>query len=302
MHIDRKVITTVALMWAICGSLPAATIYVNNQLGNDRASGLSAEPNVHNGPVRTLATALERAGRADHIVLANTGEPYRESISLSLPKHSGFPSRPFVIDGGGAVLDGTVAAAPGAWRHVEGNVFAMRPRRLTYQQLFSAGQPLKQTTLLSKYEAANLKPLQWALHNGKIYFCTEGNHVPNEYRLRHAGLQTGITLYDVRHVRIENIVIQGFQQDGINAHELVRDCLLVDIDSRANGRSGLSVGGVSRVLAEQCNFYENGRAQVRTEGLGELELIGCDVGDITAPAYRANGRRLVVDGMEAGAP
>jgi hypothetical protein len=280
----------------------ATNYYVNNQLGNDRATGLSALPDAENGPVRSISVALARASRADRIVLADTGQPYREPISLSLPQHSGFPDKPFVLDGGGAVLDGTVTAAPGAWRHVEGNVFAMRPRRLTYQQLFSAGQPLKQAALLSRYEVANLQPLEWALFDGQIFFRTEGNKIPQEYTLRHAGLQTGITLYDVRHVLVQNLVVQGFQQDGVNAHELVRDCQLVDIDSRANGRSGLSVGGVSRVSAVRSNFYENGRVQVRTEGLAELELTSCDVGHTTAAAFRTQGRSLIVDGKVVTAP
>ncbi len=292
-----RVAVQVGLLLSLAASASAATYYVNNQLGSDRASGLEPEPRADHGPVRTVRAALARAGRADRIVLAATGEPYREEISLSLPRHSGFRERPFVIDGGGAMLDGTVVADPRAWRHVEGNVFAMRPRRLTYQQLFDAGQPLERVPMWNAYEASGLDPLQWALLNGVMYFATEENQTPPDHALRHAGLQTGITLYDVRHVRIENLVIQGFQQDGINAHELVRDCVIVDVDSRANGRSGLSVGGASRVLAERCNFYSNGRVQVRTEGLGELELVGCDVGDDTAPAYEADGRRLLVDGQ-----
>lgn len=281
---------------------PAATYYVNNQLGSDHASGLTETLQPDHGPVRTIAAALARAGRGDRIVLADTGQPYREQISLSLPQHSGYRDRPFVIEGGGAVLDGTVVAALGAWRHVEGNVFAMRPSRLAYAQLFAAGQPLEQVKLQSRYDATSLSAKQWALEGGEILFATEGNQNPYEYPLRHTGLQTGITLYDVRHVRIENLVVQGFQQDGINAHELVRDCEIVGVDSRANGRSGLSVGGVSQVRAFQSNFYQNGRVQVRTEGLAELELGGCDVGNDTAPAYKSAGRRLMVDGAEVFAP
>ena len=280
----------------------AATIYVDNQVGHDAANGRAAEPDAEAGPVRTLAAALALATKGDRIVLAKTPQPYREEISLSWPQHSGYPDRPFVIDGNGAVLDGTVVAMPEAWKHIDGNVFAMRPRRLAYQQLFRAGEPLKQVPLLSKYEVASLQPLEWALYDGRIYFRTEGNATPLEYELRHAGLQTGITLYDVRHVRIVNLVVQGFQQDGINAHELVRDCQLIDVDSRANGRAGLSVGGVSRVSAVRSNFYANGRIQVRTEGLAELELEGCDVGDDTAPKFRTHGRRFVVDGAPVLAP
>src|SRR5690606_25077001 len=122
------------------------------------------------------------------------------------------------------------------------------------------------------------------------------------YELRHCGLQTGITLYNTRHVRIENLIVQGFQQDGINAHELVSHCQLVNVECRANGRSGLSVGGVSRVSVVGSHFYDNGRVQVRTEGLAHLELTGCDVAEEPAPAYSAGGRRLLVDGEPVTAP
>ena len=280
----------------------AKTIYVNNQMGSDSASGLSQQPEAEHGPVRTLTAALALASKADRIVVANTGVPYYESISLSLPQHSGFRHKPFVIEGNGAVLDGTLTHDLGAWQAVASDIFSMQPRRLTYQQLFAGGVPLERVDLTSVDELQQLQPTQWTLLNGRMYFRTEDNKIPTEYNLRHAGLQTGITLYDVRFVRIENLVVQGFQQDGVNAHELVRDCQLVDVDARANGRAGLSVGGVSRVEAERSNFYDNGRVQVRTEGLAELALEACEVDDATAPTYKTGGRSLKVDGKAVLAP
>lgn len=285
------------LLVALASSSFGDTFYVNNELGSDQATGLTPEPQAEHGPLRTIDVALIVAKRGDRIVLENTGIPYREMISLMGPHHSGFPDAPFVIDGNGATLDGTVEAAPNAWRNVGGNVFAMRPRRLTYQQLFSDGKPLARNIIYSKHDTAQIEPLHWALFDGLLYFRTEGNGIPGEYSLRHAGLQTGVTLYNVEHVRIENLVVQGFQQDGINAHELVRHCELTDIESRANGRAGISVGGVSRVEVVRGNFYDNGRVQVRTEGFGELDLVDCDVaGNGPAPAFQSNGRKLISNG------
>lgn len=278
------------------------TIYVDNLLGQDRANGLVAEASGERGPVRTLAAAMRLAGPSARIEVANTGVPYREMISLSLPRHSGSPNRPFTINGNGAVLDGTVVADYGAWQHVEGSVFAMRPRRLAYQQLFEGGKPLKRAPIHSVHQASALQPLEWSLVDEHLLFAAAEGKLPEGYELRHAGLQTGITLYQVKHVRIENLVVQGFQQDGINAHELVKHCELVDVESRANGRSGLSVGGVSDVTAVRSNFYDNGRIQVRTECLATLDLIDCDVEDEPVPAYDADGRKLTVDGKPVVAP
>ena len=57
----------------------------------------------------------------------------------------------------------------------------------------------------------------------------------------------GITLYEVRNVVIRDLIVQGFQLDGINAHDGVFDALLKKVTCRGNARSGICVGGASRV-------------------------------------------------------
>ncbi|MCA9241978.1 MAG: right-handed parallel beta-helix repeat-containing protein [Planctomycetales bacterium] len=273
--------------------------YVNNLLGDDRQNGLAEEPDVVDGPVATIGQALKIAAPGDHIYVANTGEPYREQVSLSGCNPRGRDDRPLVISGNGATLDGTVAAAYGAWRHVRGDVFAMRPRRLTYQQLFLQGKPLDRVHLVSLHGIdTTLEPLHWALGQGHIYLRVEQGHLPHLYDLRHAGLQTGITLHNTHNVVIEDFVVQGFQQDGLNAHELVKDCVLRRIECRANGRCGLSAGGVSRVRVEQSNFYDNGRWQVRAEQQAQIDLEQCDVAaSEQSLKYGLAGGRLTVDGQ-----
>ena len=250
---------------------PAAArdVFVNNVVGEDANRGQRPDAKPGDGPVRTLDRALRLVDRGGRIVLANTGEPYRDMISLCDVAQRGYPDLPLVIDGNGATLDGTVTAAPGAWRHENGNIFSFRPRRLAYQQLFRGEEPLRRVRAAG-YSSATvpLEPLEWALLTDRIAFRVEEGKLPEQYGLRHAGLQTGITLYNTEYVRIENLIIQGFQQDGINAHELVRNCELVRVECRANGRSGISVGGVSRVNIENCNCYDNGRAQLRWKGRG----------------------------------
>ena len=122
-----------------------------------------------------------------------------------------------------------------------------------------------------------LQPLEWALLADRIAFRVEDGRLPEQYGLRHAGLQTGITLYNTEYIRIENLVIQGFQQDGINAHELVRNCELVRVECRANGRSGISVGGVSRVTLRRLQVLrQRAEPQLRVEGQGRVTARGCD--------------------------
>ncbi|MEX0713437.1 MAG: hypothetical protein WD278_13865 [Pirellulales bacterium] len=49
-------------------------------------------------------------------------------------------------------------------------------------------------------------------------------------------MQTGITLYHMHDVAVVDLIVQGFQLDGINAHDGVRSCYLSGITCRGNGR------------------------------------------------------------------
>ncbi len=280
-----------------CSSTLGREILVNNLTGSDDPVGNAAAPDGGYGPVQTINRALCLAQPGDRIVIAKTPEPYREQIAISGSRLRGNSLRPLVITSDGAVLDGTVSAASGAWTHYQDDVFFFRPTRLAYQQLFLNGKPLKHVELTSiRGGGQGLNPLEWALIDGAILFRTDPSRLPDSYGLRHSGLQTGITLYNAKKVVIEGLVIQGFQQDGVNAHELVQDCTLRNLDCRANGRSGLSVGGASEVRAEACHFYDNGRFQVRTDSVGQLSLIDCDVEDLAeSPAYQDNSGRLLVN-------
>jgi hypothetical protein len=289
-------------MLSMVGQAIARDVYVSNVAGNDRYDGSSAGAESDSGPVRSLDRALRLVDRGGRVVLANTGEPYREIISLSDVHHRGYPDRPLVISGNGATLDGTVTAAPGAWRYENDNIFSFQPRRLAYQQLFRDGRPLPHVRAASFLGSrVGLPPLHWTLLTDRIAFRVEEGRLPEQYDLRHAGLQTGITLYNTQYVRIEDLVVQGFQQDGINAHELVAECELVRVECRANGRSGISVGGVSRVSIIDSNCYDNGRAQLRVEGLASVAAQGSDFGSETAdmPRIDVRGRgKAVIDGAE----
>lgn len=293
-----RLVLAVLLPLLLLAPASARDLFVDNRFGDDTRSGLAPMPADNDGPLATIEQALRIAAPGDHIRVANTGTPYREQVSIFGCNQHGLEGRPLTLSGNGAVLDGTVAAAYGAWRHVEGDVFAMRPRRLAYQQLFRDGQPLERAALVTHYGVAQaLGPLQWSYLDGRLLLRVEEGDLPSYYDLRHAGLQTGITLYNTRHVVIEDFIVQGFQQDGVNAHELVRDCVLRGVECRANGRSGLSVGGVSRVRADRCAFYDNGRVQVRAEGLSRLTLVGCEVaGGQGALRYGLRGGEILSGG------
>jgi hypothetical protein len=124
----------------------------------------------------------------------------------------------------------------------------------------------------------------------------EDGRLPRDYDLRHAGVQTGVSLYNTEHVRIENLIVQGFHTDGINAADTVRNCVIDRVECRANGRSGISIGGASRVTILQSSCYDNGRAQLRVEGYAKVELEDCDLDEQGATPLEVCGGQVTVDG------
>ena len=297
--------SAVRLSWTILICLlawPAGArdIHVSNTAGDDRFTGQHPGnmPDL-TGPVRSIARALRLAAPSDRIVVANTGQPYRESLSLVGSRHSGASFQRFVIQGNGAVLDGSAPVPPDAWEHYRGPVFRFRPISSEHQQLFLNARPLVRVIADRLADAPpKLEPLQWCLHNGRIYFCVEPLKLPEDYPVRFAEKPVGITLFHVQWVTIANLTIQGFQLDGINAFNSARMVTLAGVTCRGNGRSGINVGGASLVEIEGCLVGNNGAAQLLTQPVSETHVDGSDLLSNTAPAWVDHGGRLFLDGKE----
>ena len=136
---------------------------------------------------------------------------------------------------------------------------------------------------------ASVKPLEWSFIQGQVFFRVEKDRLPREYELAYTALPVGLTLYEVRHVVVSNLIVQGFQLDGVNAHDNVFDTSLIGLTCRGNGRSGISIGGASRVRLESCLVGDNGAAQVRTEGFSRTEIADSQLLENTAPAIVREG-------------
>jgi hypothetical protein len=268
----------------------ARDIYVNNVAGDDRFSGEApATEDARIGPCRTIAQALELAAGGDRIVLAATGAPYRESITLQAARHSGFRDRPFHILGGGATLYGAAPVPRGVWEHVGREVYRFSPPRKSFQLLFLDGKPAVRVPVeRGELQLPELQPRQWCLLQGHVYFRVEPSRIPDSYALEYCALPVGVTLYEVRNVVIQDLIVQGFQQDGINAHDGVVDAWLHRLTCRGNARSGLSVGGASRVQVSQCLLGGNGEAQLRTEGYSQTRISGSQLVDGSAPPVHSD--------------
>lgn len=276
----------------------ARDIYVDNRGGDDGATGRHEQYTADRaGPVRTITKALRLAQNGDRILLANTGKPYRESISLVGSRHGGTPVQRFVIQGNGAILDGSAPVPSEAWEHYRGDVFRFNPLKTEHQQLFLKDRPLL-SVIASRFSDTppKLEPLEWCLHHGYIYFRIERDRLLADYDLSYAEKETGITLLHVEYLTIADLTIQGFQIDGISAFNSARFINLVNVTCRGNGRAGVSVGGASLVDVERSVIGNNGIAQLLTEPWSQTNVRESQLLSNTAPAWVDRGGQVSIDG------
>jgi hypothetical protein len=307
----RRLMFACAMLLGLAEAALARQIFISNTAGDDRADGLLPQSTVNGGPVRSIGRALQLARPGDFLIVANTGIPYRESISLSTRDHSGTTVRPFTIQGNGAVLDGSQPVPVGAWESFRGSLYRFRPPKGGRHELFfSDGSPVPQVRVdRAAGKLPTLAAEQWCSHDGYIYFQLPPGKIPHDYKnakaLYYAALPVGITLYNVHDVRIVDLAIQGFRRDGVNAHDGNRGVRLGGLILRGNGRVGLAVGGSSQVEADGCLAGNNGTAQVIVEGHGTLSLKQTELLENPAPKIVRNGpdTRLFIDGqlLSAGA-
>jgi len=281
----------------------ARDIFVNNLSGDDRRDGSSATVvDGAGGPCRSIRRALQLANGGDRVVLAGTPEPYRESVTLQASRHSGLENRPFELIGNGAILDGTQPVPKGVWRHAGDDVYRFRPSRMAYHNLFLDGKPIRRKKAERGALLPKLEPLEWCLYDRHVYFRPEEGRVPHQYDLTHTTLTVGITLYETRHVVISDLVVQGFQLDGVNAHDSVFHTTMVGLTCRGNGRSGIAINGASRVTLIACLVGDNGAAQVHADGHSHTKIINCDLVPNSAPAVVRLGGEVLVSLGDAPTP
>jgi hypothetical protein len=269
-------------------------IFVDNLAGNDTRTGREpAGVGRENGPVRTIAKATRLARPGDRIVLAKTAEPYREQVTLQGGRCSGLGTgSPFVLEGNGAVIDGTTDVPDEAWQRVGAEVFRFGPRIKSHQSLFIAGEAVDRVPMRRGEVRPELSPLQWCLADGWVYLRSRPGETPQSYHALCAGLQTGITIYDVRDLVVRNVVVQGFALDGVNAHDNAFNLQLESVVSRDNGRSGFSIGGASRARLIGCEGTGNRVAQLRGEGFCHVLHTECKFDEAAAPAVAIEGGEI----------
>ncbi len=243
----------------------ASDIYVDNLIGNDAFDGELERPtDVGSGPVRTLHRALHLAGFGDRIVLTRAGGLYYDSLSLTGVRHSGTSERPFTIIGNGATLSGARAVTPEGWRRAGSDLWKLTLTRKGFYRLMRDGQSLPELLPQSGANQSGANPFemltagQWTAWRGDVYFRTDGD-APATQAFSYAAEQTGLSLYQVEHVRIIGLTLRDFRFDGLRAQNMCRDVTLENVNCLNNGRAGLAVSGSSQIEMLGGSLAENGR-------------------------------------------
>lgn len=313
----KRTAAVVLFLLFILSMIPLSTafgrdIYVDNVHGNDSFLGFNMRSVDTNGPVRSIARALQLAQQSDRIILANNPEPYRESVLLSGEKNSGAPNFPFRIEGNGATLDGTEPIPADYWRALgTRGIFVCRPLYVAHQNLFYRGKPVKRIDASHIHDfntlmAQDWKPMRWCLYDGEIYFKPreafmvrdDAKFLPYDdseaakkrtYALSCTKKQHGIALFQVHHVEISNLIVQGFQNDGIIASNMATGIQLNNVTCRGNARAGLVNGTGSSVWLKDCVLGNNQYAQLLTEENSLTSIFSSDLISYPAPAWIENG-------------
>lgn len=245
------------------GVIPASDIFVDNQTGSDAFDGLVERPvDSGSGPVKTLRRAMQIAGFGDRVVLTRQGTTYYDSLSLTGTKHSGTTQRPFTIVGNGATLSGARQVPTQGWRRAEPGLWKLTLTRKGFYRLMRDGRSLPEL----QHEAGlnpleSLAPGAWTAWRGEVYFRQE-DVAPTEQQFTYAADQTGLSLYQVEHVRIIDLTLRDFRFDGLHAQNMCRSVTLENVSTINNGRCGVAVSGTSQIDIVGGSFSENGRHSI----------------------------------------
>jgi len=261
----------------------AAELFVNNRIGADDSDGsipfVAAEPA---GPLKTISRAIALAKPSTVIHIANTGVPYTESLSLVGSRVSGTEYQSFQIRGNGAVVTGAVPLPPEAWQEVGIDLWQIRPWRKGHVQLVrdvQAVSELRRAPGESWTRRPEIPLNNWCFWQGTILLHADHLDNPSEQRYSLAQRDCGLTVYHASHITISDLTFRHFRLDGVNAHDLATDIVLRNVTLEGNGRSGLSVGGTSRVSLVESTVQGNRDFSVLVQ-----ELAGVSIDNATLDA------------------
>jgi hypothetical protein len=241
----------------------AKVIYVNNRTGDDVYDGSNPEVGAfRTGPVRTLARAQVLVGPGDVIEIANTGDTYFDSLHLVGTNASGVAGHPTVVNGNGAVIDGSEPVAPDDWKPLGNGLWRLDPREKGWFQLVRETEVVAEAEHAPSAGQPSPAPGTWSAWHGSVYYRALPSELPPIEPYRLARREAGIFLYGVHDVVVRDLTVRYFRLDGVNAHDQAYRVVLQNIISEKNGRSGVFVGGSSEIVLSGGATIDNRAASL----------------------------------------
>jgi Protein of unknown function (DUF1565) len=245
----------IAFFCILSGSaLIAREIQVNPSTGTDSADGISQ-------PVKTIARGLKlvQAGDTVHLMPGT----YRESAVFN--NRSGEPGKPIILDGHGAVLEGSEPLKASDWQEVAPGLFRndnlLRTDEAVLQRWFfvfdgkmnhmgrtskGASAALKMPEDLQVGEWTFLKNPSRAVAGSQQGFGSFYIKLEQGSKLEDAHIAAPIRSAGVQfsgknsHIIVRNVTATHVYNDGVNVHGTTRDCRFENISSIDCGDDGFS--------------------------------------------------------------
>lgn len=256
----------------------------------------------------TIQSAISKAQAGD-IIHLEEGKVYREMASFIRKK--GEVDKPIVLDGHGAILDGSEALDPSKWREVEPGLFA-NSDMLSYlagsvvgRWFFLWGGEVRRMGVASKATRApfkkpsELKPGEWTFvretereeegdgkrWKGTFYLKIDaGKSLADEQiflPIRSAGVAMN---GDSAHITIRNVTARYPYNDGFNIHGDCRNIRFENIVAYGCGDDGISAHETSEVYVKGLTSVGNstgmcdvGESQTFYEDVYIADCVSIDV-------------------------
>lgn len=270
----------------LASSMPASAkvIYVDNRIGNELNDGSAPSiVGLRSGPVKSFTRARLLMGPGDVIEIANTGEPYYDSLRLIGARSSGVPSQPVVVNGNGAIIDGSDPVDPESWKSLGGGLWRLEPRQKGWYRLVRGTEDVPEVGAPGE-ALPTPPPGHWAAWRGAIYYQILPDEIPSLEPFRVASREAGLFLYGVSNVVVRDLRLRYFHLDGVNAHDQVYDVVLQNISAEDNGRSGIFVGGSSDLVIRGGSTGGNREASLllREKAKANLQDVKLDAEPVLA--------------------
>ncbi|MEX2606846.1 MAG: right-handed parallel beta-helix repeat-containing protein [Kiritimatiellia bacterium] len=302
--------TKLALLFAISAlTSEARTIYVDQRIGNNEWTGVTAEPKDGDGPLSSPGVAVNRAKPGDVIFVVPDSGPYYGVIR---PKQSGEPGKPITVEGNGNEFNLYPEDPQSGWNRLGGGAWLFKQmyredanpeREAGKVQGFYKGKPL-----IYFYGPGTPPPLYSVTHHddGRPVI-----HLPPEARPPFKDLvmvnhpsSSVVRMQNVSYWHFKNMHIRGAGNDGFNWHGEGKGHVIENCTAMFCGDEGSSAHGNMEVTVKNTIFAFNGSgtggvvdiAESKTSYINCISAFNRDVGF----RMREGGVHLLRDTLAAG--